>query len=37
MIQNVGFYGSAGITTALMVGVSMIPTFFLQWKGHTWR
>ncbi|GME26032.1 Major facilitator superfamily [Neofusicoccum parvum] len=37
MIANVGFYGSAGITTALMVGVSMIPTAFLQWKGPSWR
>lgn len=28
MIENVGLYGSAGIVTALMVTVSIIPTVF---------
>ncbi|OJD29041.1 mfs multidrug transporter [Diplodia corticola] len=37
MLENVGLYGSAGICTALIVGISMIPTVFLQWKGHSWR
>ncbi|EKG18724.1 Major facilitator superfamily [Macrophomina phaseolina MS6] len=37
MIEKVGFYGSAGITTALMGGVSMMPTVLLQWKGRSWR
>lgn len=37
MFENVGFYGSTGIATALTVGVSVIPTILLQWKGCTWR
>lgn len=37
MIENVGFYGSAGICTALMVGASMVSTVLLQWKGRSWR
>ncbi|KAL1981948.1 hypothetical protein VTN96DRAFT_2012 [Rasamsonia emersonii] len=37
MFENVGFYGSTGIATALTVRVSVIPTILLQWKGCTWR
>ncbi len=37
MLQNVGFDGSAGITTALMVVVSLIPTAVVQWRGQRWR
>jgi hypothetical protein len=33
MIENVGLYGSAGIVTALIAAVSIIPTVFLQWRG----
>ncbi|KAK5215083.1 hypothetical protein LTR72_011837 [Exophiala xenobiotica] len=36
MFENVGLYGSAGIATGLLVGVSWIPTIVLQRKGHTW-
>jgi hypothetical protein len=37
MIQKVGFDASAGITTALIVGVSLIPTAVVQWRGQRWR
>jgi hypothetical protein len=37
MFTNVGLLGTAGIAVALIVGVSIIPTIFLQWKGKAWR
>jgi hypothetical protein len=37
MIENVGLAESSGVTTALIVGVSIIPTAFLQWRGSSWR
>ncbi|KAL1984502.1 hypothetical protein VTN96DRAFT_9101 [Rasamsonia emersonii] len=37
MFTNVGVANSAGVATALMVGVSVIPTLLLQWRGPTWR
>lgn len=37
MFTHVGVAKSAGVTTALLVGVSVIPTIFLQWRGRTWR
>ena len=36
MFTTVGVAKSAGVTTALLVGVSVIPTIFLQWRGRTW-
>lgn len=37
MFTNVGLAGSAGIASALMFGVSIVPTIFLQWKGKALR
>lgn len=37
MFNNVGLYGSAGITTGMLVAVSLLPTILLQWKGRVWR
>ncbi|KAJ9500151.1 hypothetical protein LTR99_008399 [Exophiala xenobiotica] len=37
MFENVGLYGSAGITTGLLVAVSLLPTIYLQWKGRALR
>jgi hypothetical protein len=37
MFTNVGLYGSAGIAAGLMVGVSILPTILLQWKGKNWH
>lgn len=37
MLANVGFVGSTGIATALIVGGSLLPTLLLQWKGRAWR
>lgn len=37
MFADVGLPASAGIGTALMVAVSIIPTVLLQWKGYSWR
>ncbi|KAJ5715656.1 uncharacterized protein N7483_012837 [Penicillium malachiteum] len=37
MFTNVGWAGGAGIAVALMVGVSIIPTMLLQWRGSRWH
>lgn len=37
MFETVGVAASSGVGVALMVGVSVIPTLFLQWMGRTWR
>jgi hypothetical protein len=38
MIRSVGLSGSAGITTALLVAVSVLPTIYLQfWRSRLRR
>lgn len=37
MFDNVGVAKSAGVATALLVGVSLLPTMVLQWRGQVWR
>lgn len=37
MFDDVGIANSAGVCTALMVGVSIIPTIFIQLKGRSWH
>lgn len=37
MIASVGLGASSGITTALIVGVSVLPTIILQWRGVFWH
>ncbi|KAH7159726.1 major facilitator superfamily domain-containing protein, partial [Dactylonectria estremocensis] len=37
LLENVGLAPSAGVATAMIVGVTMIPTALLQWKGYGWR
>ncbi|KAJ5563807.1 hypothetical protein N7513_000049 [Penicillium frequentans] len=37
MFTNLGWNTGAGIAAALMVGVSVIPTMLLQWRGASWR
>ncbi|CAI7669075.1 unnamed protein product [Penicillium viridicatum] len=37
MFEVVGWAGGAGIAVALMVGVSVIPTILVQWRGDGWR
>lgn len=37
MFANVGLVSSAGIAVALIVGVSILPTILVQWKGQNWR
>jgi hypothetical protein len=37
MFDNVGVAKSAGVAAALLVGVSLLPTMVLQWRGSTWR
>ncbi|KAK3937522.1 major facilitator superfamily domain-containing protein [Diplogelasinospora grovesii] len=37
MIMNVGLRQTAGVATAMIVAVAMIPTALLQWKGRSWR
>lgn len=37
MFTNVGVAASAGVATALIVGVSIFPTMLVQWRGKRWR
>ena len=37
MFTNVGVAKSAIVTTVLVMGVSFIPTMFIQWKGAKLR
>lgn len=37
MFTSVGVARSSGVVTALIVGVSVIPTMILHWRGHVWR
>ncbi|KIX94340.1 uncharacterized protein Z520_10050 [Fonsecaea multimorphosa CBS 102226] len=37
MFTETGLYASAGIATALMVAVSILPTIFIQWRGGRLR
>jgi hypothetical protein len=37
MFDNVGVAKSAGVAAALLVGVSLLPTMVLQWRGQAWR
>lgn len=37
MIQNIGYNLSAVVATVMMVGVSIVPTMLLQWKGRKWH
>ncbi|KAJ5787700.1 Major facilitator superfamily domain general substrate transporter [Penicillium paradoxum] len=37
MFENVGIAPSAGVGSALVVAVSVIPTIFLHWRGKVWR
>jgi len=37
MFTNIGVAKSAIVVSALIVGVSIIPTMALQWKGSSWR
>ncbi|PYI04771.1 MFS multidrug transporter [Aspergillus sclerotiicarbonarius CBS 121057] len=37
MFDSVGIAKSSGVVTALIMGVSFIPTVVLQWRGRTWR
>lgn len=37
MFASVGVAASSGIGAGLMVGVSVIPTLLVHWKGRSWR
>ncbi|KAK9451826.1 mfs transporter [Limtongia smithiae] len=37
MLANIGLSRSCGIPVAMIVGVSVIPTMYLQWKGRSMR
>lgn len=37
MFDTVGIAKSSGVVTALLMGVSFIPTVILQWRGSKWR
>ncbi|KAI9038372.1 putative MFS transporter [Aspergillus affinis] len=37
MFESVGIAASSGVGCALIVGVSVIPTIILHWRGRAWR
>lgn len=37
MFENVGVAASAGVAAALIVGVSILPTIVVQWRGPSFR
>ncbi|PSK54742.1 hypothetical protein B9Z65_3831 [Elsinoe australis] len=37
LFENAGLPGSAGVCAALIIGVSLVPTIVLQWRGGHWR
>ncbi|KAL4918315.1 major facilitator superfamily domain-containing protein [Aspergillus aurantiobrunneus] len=37
MFESVGTARSSGVVTALIMGVSFVPTALLHWQGHRWR
>lgn len=37
MIAETGYKVTAGIVTAMIVALSVIPTLVVQWKGRAWR
>ncbi|KAJ4298216.1 hypothetical protein N0V90_006115 [Kalmusia sp. IMI 367209] len=37
MFEHVGIANSAGVVVALVVGVSLVPTMILQWRGKSFR
>jgi hypothetical protein len=37
MFTNVGVAASSGVVAALIVGVSILPTLFIQWRGDRYR
>lgn len=37
MFESVGVAASSGVGVALIVGISVVPTFLLHWKGRVWR
>ncbi|KAK1141067.1 hypothetical protein N8T08_009640 [Aspergillus melleus] len=37
MFESVGIANSSGVITALIMGVSFIPTALLHWQGHRWH
>ncbi|CAK7235294.1 hypothetical protein SBRCBS47491_009244 [Sporothrix bragantina] len=37
LIEKVGMREAAAVASCMMVGVSIVPTMLLQWKGRSWR
>jgi predicted RND superfamily exporter protein len=37
MFKVLGFAKSTGIVVAMLVAVSLLPTFFIHWKGKSLR
>jgi hypothetical protein len=37
MFESVGIANSSGIVTALIIGVSFLPTALLHWQGQRWH
>jgi hypothetical protein len=37
MFTSVGVAASAGVAAALIIGVSIFPTMFIQWRGQKLR
>ena len=37
MFTSVGVAASSGVAAALIIGVSIFPTLFIQWRGEHYR
>ena len=37
MIENTGYNVSTAISAATIIGVSILPTMLLQWRGSRWH
>jgi len=37
MFESIGLKASAGVGTALMIGVSVVPTIYLHFRGRSRR
>ncbi|KAI1283345.1 major facilitator superfamily domain-containing protein [Xylaria sp. FL0933] len=37
LLANVGFKGTVGVLTAIVIGAAWLPTMLLQWRGGNWH
>lgn len=37
MLEALGFYRSTAVPLATILGITVLPTILLQWKGSQWH